>query len=80
MSKPLSEKQSRQQLIDWARKYGCETDLLNIFKRHEDALKGCKTEKERKTIVAMGILEIDRFFGGKGDLTIDGKSLWDYLK
>ena len=63
MGKIASEKQSRTQLIGWARKYGCEAELLKIFNRYDDALKGCKSNEEIKVIQAMGIIEINNFFG-----------------
>lgn len=73
-----TEQETRQRLIDWARQYGCEAELLKIFARYDDLLKGCKTETERKAIQTMGIIEIDNFYNGgysSGELTIDGKRI-----
>lgn len=75
MAKPLNERQSREQLIGHARQYGCEQELLKLFARYDDLLKGCKTSTERNAVAAMGVLEIDKFFGGKGDLTISPKKV-----
>jgi hypothetical protein len=70
---PLNEEQSREQLLGWARQYGCEEALLKIFRRYDDLLRGCKTKEERKAIAAMGLLEIHNFFsGGGGTLSADG--------
>lgn len=76
--KVKSEKESRQQLIDWARQYGAEEQLLKIFNRYDDLLKGCKTPEEREAVQAMGVIEIHEFFSGGspgGTLTIDGKQI-----
>lgn len=77
--KPKSEKESRAHLIGWARQYGCEEDLMKIFARYDDLLKGCKTKEEKEAVQAMGILEIHSFFSGgaqdSGTLTIDGKQI-----
>jgi hypothetical protein len=75
MSKVPNEKESRAQLIGWARKYGCEADLLKIFKRYDELVKNCKSEEERKAIAAMGALEIHNFFGGDGPLVVDGNKI-----
>lgn len=75
MKKVKSEKESRADLLGWAKKNGCEAELLKIFKRYDDLLKGCKTEEEKKAVAAMGVLEIHAFFGGDGNLTVDGVEL-----
>jgi hypothetical protein len=63
MNKPPSEKASRAQLLDWAKKYGCHEDLLKIFAKYDDLLRGCKNEEERKTVQIMAITEVNNFFG-----------------
>ncbi len=82
--KAMSEKETRKELIGWARKYGAESQLLKLFTRYDDLLKDCKTEEDRKAIQAMGVLEINSFFtgyleGGK-TLTIDGKEIGSIIK
>lgn len=75
--KPMPEKQTREQLLGWCRKYGCEAELLAIFARYDDALKGCKTTEEQKAVQAMGVMEVNRFFG-KAALNVkynDGSSI-----
>jgi|ERR1700722_8665881 len=72
------EKESREQLIGWARKYGCEAELLKIFARYDDLLKGCKTPEERKAVATMGIVEIHNFFGSDdGGLVVGGQVIKD---
>ena len=76
--KVKSEKESREELIGWARKYGAEEQLLKIFARYDDLLKACKTEEERKAVQAMGVIEVHEFFSGGtpgGSLTIDGRQI-----
>lgn len=72
-----TEKESREFLFSWAKKYGCVQELSNLFKRYEDLLKGCKSEEEKKAIQTMGILEIHKMFDGgeRGTLFIDGKQV-----
>jgi hypothetical protein len=77
--KVKSEKESREELIGWARRFGCEADLLKIFARYDELLKTCKTKEERQAIQAMGVLEVNAFFTGNLNdgrtLTIDGKQI-----
>jgi hypothetical protein len=75
MAKPMTERRSREQLIAHAREHGCEQELLTIFKRYDDLLKGCKTAEERNAVATMGVLEVDSFFGGKGNLSISPRKL-----
>lgn len=77
-NKTPGEKETRERLIGWARKYGCEKDLIVIFNRFDDALKGCKTIEERKAIQALGVKEVDDFFSNKqnnGELYVDYKKI-----
>jgi len=61
--KPMSEKETRMQLLGHARANGCEDELLKLFDRYDNALKGCKTNEERKAVQAMGVMEFNNFFG-----------------
>jgi hypothetical protein len=77
MSKPMSEKETRKQLLGHARANGCEAELLKLFDRYDNALKGCKTAEERKAVQAMGIMEFNNFFG-KSNIKVwhkDGSSI-----
>jgi hypothetical protein len=74
-SKVKTEKESRDQLLGWARKYGSEAQLLKIFARYDDLLKGCKSEEEKKAIQVMGNIEIHDFFGGAGALEVNGQTI-----
>jgi hypothetical protein len=62
---PPTEKETRNNLIGWARKYGCEADLMKIFNRYDVLLKHAKSQEEYKLIQVMGIKEIEQFFGSK---------------
>jgi hypothetical protein len=70
-----NEKETRKNLLGWARKYGCEADILRIFNRYDMLLKECKTPEERKAISTMGILELHQFFNpsNEGGLTINNE-------
>ena len=77
--KPVkSEKETKEHLLGWARKYGCEADLLKIFSRYEDLIKGCRTPEEKKAVATMGIVEIHEFFSGKkGGLVVNDEIIKD---
>lgn len=68
--KPPSEKESREVLIGHARKYGCETQLLKLFARYDDLLRGCKTQQEHNAIAVMALEEINQFFGATAGFTV----------
>ena len=63
MSKIMPEAETRDQLYGWSKKYGCYEDLKKLFDRYDKAMKGCKTNEELKAIQAMGIMELNQFFG-----------------
>jgi hypothetical protein len=65
-----TEQESRQRLIEWARSIGAEADILRIFARYDDLLKGAKTQEEYNAIGALGCVELDKFFSGKGYSTL----------
>lgn len=73
--KPLSEAASRKQLLNVAKQHGAEGDLLKIFHRYDELLKGCKTPEERSAVQVMGNLEVHNFFGGKGALEVNGMTV-----
>lgn len=75
MAKTPSEKESRENLLGWARKYGCEAELQKIFTRYDDLLKGAKTKEERDAISMMGNIELHAFYGGDGPLVVNGVKL-----
>lgn len=78
MSKIKSEKESRERLLAWARKYGAEAELMKIFARYDDLLRGAKTPEEREAIQMMGAVEVHSFFGGNSpdaSLVVNGKQV-----
>jgi SspJ family small acid-soluble spore protein len=75
MAKVLSEEQSRDQILGWCRKYGCEEQALKIFSRYDDLLKGAKTREEREAIQIMGNCELHDLFGAQGALEVNGKTI-----
>jgi hypothetical protein len=68
--KALNEEQSRERLIGWAQQHGCENDLLKIFARYDDLLKGARNAEERQAIANFGLVDLHNFFtGGGGSVT-----------
>ncbi len=70
------EKESRKNILAAARANGLEEEVLKIFNRYDNALKGCKTEQEKYTVGIMGIMELNKLFGGTGtelDLSLNKK-------
>lgn len=57
-----TEKETKENLLGWAKRNGLEQSLLKLYARYEDLLKGAKSEEERKAIQVMGISEFNNFF------------------
>jgi hypothetical protein len=74
-SKIKTEKETREHLLGWAKQFGCEAQLLKIFARYDDLMRGARTDEERKAIAAMGASEVHHFFGGDGALEVAGKTV-----
>lgn len=67
-----SEKEFRKDIITLAKKLGCDIEIKQIFDKFDVLLKNCKNLEERKQIAALGAIEIHKFFGCRGGLTING--------
>ena len=71
--KVLDERETRKRILTHARLVGCEGDMLKLFAKYDNLLRGCTNEQERIDIGKMGIYEIYRLLGGGGELYVDGK-------
>lgn len=71
--KVLDERDTRKKLINFARQYGFEQDLIKILNKYDTLLRNCTNEKERKDIGKLGSYEIFCLFGKGGDFYVDGE-------
>lgn len=72
-NKILSEKESRKNLLTYARERGCEKDMLIIFSKYDKLLRNCSNNKEQEDIRKLGCVEMYRLLGGGGELYVDGQ-------
>lgn len=56
--KVLSEAKTRENIMDWARYYGCEQEVILIFNKYDNLLKSCTNKEEREAIAVMGVQEL----------------------
>lgn len=68
----MSEKKTIESILSLARKEGVEEKVKIIIQKYQDAIKGARTEYERKHLAAMGLAEIHRTIGCVGGLVVDG--------
>lgn len=58
--KTPTEKETRTKLLAAAKLGGFEDDLLKLFARYDDLVRGSKTKEEREAIGIMGVHEVNR--------------------
>ncbi len=68
-----NEKETRETIIKLAREQGVEEQAKKIILKYENAIKGCRTEEERKHIAHQGLAELHLLIGCVGPLVVDGK-------
>lgn len=73
--KVLSEKETRTNILRWAKIYGCDGDVLKIFDKYDKALKNCTNEIERRHIAHLGAVELHKLLDCHGALVVDGEKL-----
>jgi hypothetical protein len=71
----MSEEQTRNKRIQQAKEFGFHEDLMRIYNRYDNLLKGSTNEKERKQIAIMGNVEIHRLFNFRDALVVDGEEI-----
>lgn len=63
---------------------GYEHELLCLFDKYDTMLKTCKSDKERRAIGAMGVIEVSKLLddgevGIGGSLTVNGQVIADKI-
>lgn len=72
--KVLSEYETRKNILEAARHFGCEGDVIEIFNKYDSLLKNCTNAKERHAISLMGNMEIHRLMSSDpGELIVGNK-------
>jgi len=72
-NKVLSEKETRNKIINYAKAVGCEPELSAIFNRVDLMLKNCNNAQERAEIAKYGAIEIYHILDSYGELEVSGK-------
>ena len=73
--KVLSEKETRANILRWARVHGCDGEVIQVFEKFDKALKNCTNEMERKHIAHLGAVELHKLLNCHGALVVDGETL-----
>jgi hypothetical protein len=68
-----NERQTKNVVIALAREQGVEEQAKKIILKYENAIKGCRTEEERRHIAHQGLAELHLLIGCVGPLVADGK-------
>jgi len=71
----MNEKQTIESILSLARKQGVEEKVKGIIQKYQDAVKGARTEYERKHIAAMGLAELHKTIGCVDRLIVDGREI-----
>lgn len=67
-----SESGVRNNIMFIAKKQGCEIEAKQIFEKYDRILKNCKNELEYRQIATMGIAELHKLIGCRGELVVNG--------
>lgn len=77
--KVLSEKETRKRLMNFARGYGLEKDLLLILSKWDNKIKYCTDLKEKQDMAKLAAVEVHALLGKKGHLYVDNQLVYkDY--
>ena len=72
--KILSEAETRRNIIETARFFNCEGEVLEIFAKYDKLLRNCTNPIEREAIALAGNQEIHFLLNSKpGALLVNGK-------
>jgi len=71
--KVLDEKETKRNLINYARMNGFEAEMRELYDKFEKMHASCHNEKEKKDIAKLLALEIYRLLGDSGDLYVDNE-------
>jgi hypothetical protein len=70
--KTFPEDESRKRLINIATQMGCVVELKMIFDRYDRLMRNCSNPVESKHISILGIAEINKLMGFKGNCEAGG--------
>lgn len=71
-NKFMSEKDTFKVILGLAREQGVEDKVRKLIEKFQNAVKGARTEIERRQIATLGIAEIHKTIGCVGGLVVDG--------
>lgn len=74
-NKVMPEAEFRKKMLDWAKVYGCDTEVRIILNKYDKILIQCTNEQERKQIAIMGLAEIHKIMDCYGALVVDGQEI-----
>lgn len=72
---PLPEDETRKKYFDLARSVGCHRELVQIFNRYDNLLKGCSNQIERHQIAVLANVEVHKLFGFRDPLVVRGQEV-----
>lgn len=75
--KILGERETRKRLLNHARTYGFEKDMMLLFGKYDKLLRNCTNETEVKDISKLGAIEIYKLLGGYGTLVVDNQIIFN---
>lgn len=73
MKNEKSEQDIKKRLFNIARNCGCEDQLTKILNRYEELLKYEKDPQVREQLGILGVVEIHKLLGLRGELVCNGK-------
>jgi hypothetical protein len=71
-NKFMSEGDTIKVILGLAREQGVEDKVRRLIEKFQNAVKGAKTELERRQIASLGLAEIHKAIGCVGGLVVDG--------
>lgn len=75
IDKPLTENETRNKYLNYARNLGCYQELLQVFDRYDKLLKKCTNVVERQQIAIMANVEVHKLFNFRNPLIVGGKEI-----
>lgn len=73
--KIMSEAETIESILKLAREQGVEEKVKNLIEKFQNAVKGARTEEERRQIGTLGLAEIYRTIGCVGGLVVNGNQI-----
>ncbi len=70
-----SEEKSRKNILNHARRLGCEKEMILLFEKYDKLLRNCKNKSERDDIGKLGCVEMFNLLNTTGTLTVNYKKV-----